>query len=278
MSYNLNEVAKAVRYLSLKSSSIAGSGHPTSSLSATDLIVALMFGGYFRANLDEPKNLDNDKLIFSKGHASPLFYSIFVSLGYLSEDELYTFRQFGSSIEGHPTLKFPYTEAATGSLGQGLGIGLGMAITARLDKRDSRIWVLLGDSEMAEGSIWEAMELASYNQTSNLIAIADINRLGQRGETILGHDIQRYKLKSEAFGWETYAIDGHNFDQIKDAYQAIIHSNSNKPKMVLAKTYKGKGVSFLDDKDGWHGKVLDENKLKEALAELGNIENLVFKN
>ena len=191
---NLEQLAKLIRYYSLVMSTEAGSGHPTSSLSAADLMTGLLFGGTFRYDLDDPGNPNNDRLIFSKGHASPLFYSLWAAAGKVTEQELMTFRKFGSPLEGHPTRAFRYTEAATGSLGQGLSIGVGMALNAKyLDKLPYRTYVLLGDSEMAEGSQWEAMEIAAYYKLDNLIGIIDVNRLGQRGETMYGHDLSVYK-------------------------------------------------------------------------------------
>jgi transketolase len=269
---NLENIAKLIRYYSLVMSTAAGSGHPTSSLSAADLMTGLLFGGTFRYDLDNPLHPNNDRLIFSKGHASPLFYSLWAAAGKVTEQELLTFRKFTSPLEGHPTKEFRYTEAATGSLGQGLSIGVGMALNARyLDKLPYRTYVLLGDSEMAEGSQWEAMELATHYRLSNLVGILDVNRLGQRGETMHGHDLDAYRKKAEAFGWEPIVIDGHDLSQIRDAYEkAARHTGS--PVMIIAKTLKGKGVSFIEDKNGWHGKPLKKDELAKALEELGPID------
>ncbi|HSA79048.1 MAG TPA: 1-deoxy-D-xylulose-5-phosphate synthase N-terminal domain-containing protein, partial [Nitrospirota bacterium] len=190
---DLEAIAKLIRYYSLVMSTEAGSGHPTSSLSAADLMAGLLFSGTFKYDLDNPRHPNNDRLIFSKGHASPLFYSLWAAAGEITEQELLTFRKFGSPLEGHPTPAFRYTEAATGSLGQGLSIGVGMAMNAKyIDKLPYRTYVLLGDSEMAEGSQWEAMEIAAYYKLDNLIGIMDVNRLGQRGETMYGHDLSVY--------------------------------------------------------------------------------------
>jgi len=268
----LEKLAALARYYSLLSSTEAGSGHPTSSLSAADLMVGLMFGGAFRYDLEHPKYENNDRLIFSKGHASPLFYALWAIAGKLSEDELKTFRKIDSPLEGHPTLEFPYTEAATGSLGQGLSIGVGMAINAKyLDKLDYRTYVLLGDSEMAEGSVWEALALAAYYKLNNLVAFADINRLGQRGETMYGHDTDSYRKKAEAFGWNTLVIDGHNISDILSAINRAT-SETDRPTMIIAKTLKGKGVSFIEDQDNWHGKALKPDEFKKAAVELGDID------
>ncbi len=269
----LGKIATLIRYYILAATTEAGSGHPTSSLSATELMTALLFGGYFRFDVDRPEHPNNDRLIFSKGHASPLFYALWAAAGKLSaEDLIKTYRKFGSPLEGHPTVSFPYTEAATGSLGQGLSIGLGMALNAKyLDKLPYLTYVLLGDSEMAEGSQWEAIQLAAHYELDNLIGILDVNRLGQRGETMYGHDLQAYGQRIAAFGWETILVDGHNYAEILPAYQqaALV---SGKPVMIIARTIKGKGVSFIEDKNGWHGKVLKREEFERALPELGAID------
>lgn len=271
----LEKLAKLIRYLILASTTEAGSGHPTSSLSATDLMTALLFGGIFRFDVDNPEHQNNDRLIFSKGHASPLFYSLWTAAGKLEERELMSLRKFGSPLEGHPTVAFPYVEAATGSLGQGLSIGLGMALNARyIDKLPYRTYVLLGDSEMSEGSQWESLQIASHYKLDNLIGILDVNRLGQRGETMYGHDLDAYKKRIFSFGWETILIDGHSFDDILDAYKRACQV-SDKPVMIIAKTIKGKGVSFLEDKNGWHGRALKKEEFKEALKELGPVDESI---
>ena len=283
MSQSLPDLAKLIRYYILTSTTAAGSGHPTSSLSATDLMATLMFGRFFRFDLDRPQYPFNDRLIFSKGHASPLFYSLYAAAGKVSEKELLTLRKWGSRLEGHPTMQFPYTEAATGSLGQGLSVGVGMALVATppnlplvrggngelLMVRMPKVYLLLGDSEMAEGSNYEAMELAAHYQLNNLVAIVDVNRLGQRGETMCGWDTKSYQKKFEAFGWETVVIDGHSFEEIIKAFEQS--EKANKPFVIIAKTVKGKGISFLENKEGWHGKALSKEQLEEALKELGNV-------
>ncbi len=272
---DLESIAKLIRYYSLVMSTEAGSGHPTSSLSAADLMTGLLFGGTFKYDLDDPRQPNNDRLIFSKGHASPLFYSIWAAAGKVTEKELLSFRKFGSPLEGHPTPAFQYTEAATGSLGQGLSIGAGMALNAKyLDKLPYRTYVLLGDSEMAEGSQWEAMELAAYYKLDNLIGIMDVNRLGQRGETMYGHDLTVYKDRVSAFGWEPIVIDGHHLPQILTAYKQALEAR-NKPVMIIARTIKGKGVSFIEDKNGWHGKPLKKDELARALEELGPVDKTI---
>ncbi len=269
---NLDGIARLIRYYSLTMSTEAGSGHPTSSLSATDLMTGLLFGGTFRFDLDNPRMPNNDRLIFSKGHASPLFYSLWAAAGRVTEQELLTFRKFNSPFEGHPTPAFRYTEAATGSLGQGLSIGLGMALNAKyIDKLPYRTYVLLGDSEMAEGSQWEAMELAAHYKLNNLVGIMDVNRFGQRGETMYGHDLSVYKNRVSAFGWEPIVIDGHHLPQILTAFKQATEAR-DKPVMIIAKTLKGKGVSFIENRNGWHGKTLNKEELTRALIELGPVD------
>ncbi len=273
MNTNLSKLATLVRYYILQSTTKAGSGHPTTSMSAADLMTALLFGGFFRADLKNPSNPNNDRLIFSKGHASPLFYSLYTAAGVVSEDDLNSLRKFGSSLEGHPTMAFPYTEAATGSLGQGLSIGVGMALNAKyVDKLSYRTYVLLGDSEMSEGSVWEALSSASYYKLNNLVAILDVNRLGQRGQTMYGHDLNIYEARAKAFGWDVRVIDGHNLEEITQAYTYAL-SATEKPVMIIAKTLKGKGISFIEDKDGWHGKALSQEEFEKAIVELGEIDS-----
>lgn len=271
----LSEVSKTIRHHILTMTTAAGSGHPTSSLSAADLMAGLMFGGFFKFDVTNAAHPNNDRLIFSKGHASPLFYALWAVAGGIPNEELLTLRQFGSRLEGHPTLHFPFTEAATGSLGQGLSIGVGMAINAKyLDKLPYKTYVLLGDSEMAEGSNWEAMMSAAHYKLNNLVAIIDVNRLGQRGETMFGHNVKNYQQKAVAFGWDTIVIDGHDSAQITKAFAQA--QKSRAPFLIIAKTIKGKGISFLENKEGWHGKALNELELQKALSILGKVDvNLV---
>lgn len=270
---HLEKLSKLIRYYILTSTTEAGSGHPTSSLSAVELTSSLLFGGFFRFDLNKKDNPFNDRLIFSKGHASPLYYSLFTAAGAISEDELLTFRKFGSRLEGHPTMEFPYTEVPTGSLGQGLSAGVGMALNSKyLDKTGFKTYVLLGDSEAAEGSVWEAMACAAYYKLDNLTGILDINRLGQRGETMLGHDIKAYEKRVSSFGWETITLeDGHNLEQVISAYDKTLAAK-DKPVMILAKTIKGKGISFLENREAWHGKALSKEELELALTELGEVD------
>jgi transketolase len=271
----LQKIAKLIRYFILIATTEAGSGHPTSSLSATDLMTGLLFGDIFRFDTEDVSHPNNDRLIFSKGHASPLFYSLWAAAGKLTEEKLLTLRKFGSPLEGHPTVDFPYVEASTGSLGQGLPIGLGMALNAKhLDKLPYKTYVLLGDSEMSEGSQWEALQIAAHYKLDNLIGILDVNRLGQRGETMYGRNLIAYEKRISSFGWETAVIDGHNFEEIMAAYERI-PKLIGRPLMIIAGTIKGKGVSFLEDRNGWHGKALSKEQLEQAIEEFGEIDKSV---
>lgn len=265
---DLEELARLIRYYVLVSTTQAGSGHPTSSLSATDLMTVLMFGGFLKYDLESPDFPNNDRLIFSKGHAAPLLYALYAAAGKVTLAEMLNLRKFDSSLEGHPSLKFPFTEAATGSLGQGMAVGVGMALNARyIDKLPYKTYVLLGDSEMAEGSVWEALQHAAYYKLNNLIGILDVNRLGQRGETMYGYDLESYQKRIKAFGWETSIVNGHDVKAIYQVYRKALESD--KPTMIIAKTIKGKGVSFLENKEGWHGKTLNQAELSRALSEVG---------
>lgn len=262
--------ATLLRFLSLTSTTSAGSGHPTSCLSAADLM-AVLFDAYFSYDLDNPLNFNNDRLIFSKGHAAPLFYALYAVAGAFPLEELQTLRKFESRLEGHPTPRFKYTDAATGSLGQGLSVGAGMAYAMK-DKNDAHVYVLLGDGELAEGQVWEAANFSSYYKLHNLIAIADINRLAQSQETMFGHHVAEYDNRFKAFGFETAVIDGHNLEEINDALNRATASSSGKPFVILAKTDKGHGVSFLQDADNWHGKALKKEELEKAVVELGDVD------
>jgi transketolase len=263
------ELGQQLRVDAVRASAKAGSGHPTSSMSAADL-AAVLLAAHFRYDLDDPKSPANDRLVFSKGHASPLVYGLFRAAGVLSEEEFMTYRQFGSRLEGHPTPVLPWVDVATGSLGQGLPIGVGMAIAGkRLDQLPFRVWVICGDSEMAEGSMWEAAEHAAFYELDNLTAIIDVNRLGQRGETMHGWDLSSYSERLRAFGWHTIEIDGHDVEQIDAAYREA-ESTTGKPTAVVAKTIKGKGYSKVENQNGWHGKAIAE----EAIEELGGLRNI----
>lgn len=264
---NLAAIARLVRYYILTATTKAGSGHPTSSLSAADLMTALMFNKF---------RLGFDRIIFSKGHAAPLLYSLYTAAGLLKPAELYTLRKFNSPIEGHPSPRLKLVEVASGSLGQGLSVGVGLALNAKyLDKSPYLTYVLLGDSELTEGSNWEAVQLASHYQLGNLIALVDVNGLGQANPTMLGHDLNTYKKRLEAFGWETVTIDGHSFPQINQAL-AQAGKTKGRPLAILAKTVKGKGVAFLENQEGWHGKSLNEEDCRRAISGLGPIKEKIW--
>jgi transketolase len=269
-------LAQQLRADSIRSSSGAGSGHPTSSMSAADLIAVLM-SKYLRYDFDEPENPHNDHLIFSKGHASPLLYSTFKAAGAITDEELMTFREFGSRLQGHPTPQIPWVDVATGSLGQGLPIGVGVALAGKyLDKLPYRVWVLCGDSEMAEGSMWEAFQHASYYKLDNLTAILDMNRLGQTRETMDGWNGDHYEARARAFGWHAIQIDGHDPEQIDRAYAEALEQ-TDTPTLIIAKTKKGRGVSFLEDVDGMHGKPVSPDQVDAALEELGGTNDLLVE-
>ncbi|MGW1681284.1 transketolase [Saccharopolyspora sp. NPDC002376] len=265
------ELAQQLRVDSVRCSSAAGSGHPTSSMSAADLLAGLL-DGHLRLDFDHPEDPRNDHLIFSKGHASPLLYSCFKAVGAIDDAELMTFREFGSRLEGHPTPALPWVDVATGSLGQGLPIGVGVALAAqRLDQLPYRVWVLCGDSEMAEGSVWEALEHAGFEQLDNLIALVDVNRLGQTGQTMHGWDLDAYADRARAAGWRVLEIDGHDPEQIETALKDA-EDGDGRPVAVLAATKKGKGVAEVEDKPGFHGKALVHPE--EAIQELGGLRDL----
>ncbi len=271
----LKKMATLIRYYILTMTTKAGSGHPTSSLSATELMTCFFFGNIFRFDSDHPKSPNNDRLIFSKGHASPLFYALWAVAGELTEEELMDYRKFGSPLEGHPSPAFPYAEAATGSLGQGLSIGIGMALNAKyLDQLPYRTYVLLGDSEMAEGSQWESLQIAAHYKLGNLIGVLDVNRLGQRGETMYGWNLEVYQKSISSFGWKTILLDGHSIPEILVAFEEAFRVK-DQPIMLIAKTIKGKGVSFIENKDGWHGKTLKKEECERAIQELGTVDKSV---
>jgi transketolase len=262
----LAELGQQLRVDSVRASAAAGSGHPTSSMSAADLI-AVLIAEHLRFDVDNPDNPNNDHLIFSKGHASPLEYAMLKAVGIIDDAELLTFRKHGSRLQGHPIPNIPMVDVATGSLGQGLPIGVGVALTGkRLDQLPYRVWVLCGDSELAEGSMWEAFEHGSYAELDNLIAILDINRLGQRGETMHGWDLANYTRRIEANGWHAIEVDGHNVPAILDAYESAVQT-VDKPTAIIARTIKGKGVKAVENKNGFHGKPLEDPV--GAIKELG---------
>jgi len=263
-----NEVAAQLGVDSIRSSTAAGSGHPTSSLSAAHLL-AVLWSDHLRYDVADPKNLANDRFVLSKGHASPLMFSVLKAVGAITDEQLLTFRRFGSPVQGHPVPlpEMPWIDVATGSLGQGLPIALGMALAMKMDAIPSRVWCLMGDSEVAEGSVWEAMENASHHRADNLIGIIDVNRLGQRGPTMLEWDLDAYAARARSFGWHPIEVDGHDVAAIDAAYAEA--EGADRPAVVIAQTEKGHGVSFLANREGWHGKALSEEEAEKAIAELG---------
>ena len=264
----LEAMGNKLRIHSIVATSEAGSGHPTSCMSAADLTAAVFFYA-MRYDVPNPKNPLNDRFVLSKGHAAPLLYAAWAEAGAFPVDRLKTLREFTSDLEGHPTPRIPWVEVATGSLGQGLSCGVGMALNGKyLDKTGNNIFVLMGDGEAAEGSVWEAAEIASYYKLDNLIGIVDVNGLGQSQRTMYGHDTEVYRRRFEAFGWHALAIDGHNVAEIIAALDEAM-AVTDKPAVIVAATLKGKGVSFTEDKDGWHGKAIKKgDELAQAMAEL----------
>jgi transketolase len=263
-----NELAAQLGVDSIRSSTAAGSGHPTSSLSAAHL-VAVLWSDHLRYDVADPKSLANDRFVLSKGHASPLIFSVLKAVGAIGDEQLLSFRRFGSPVQGHPAPlpEMPWIDVATGSLGQGLPIALGMALAMKMDAIPARVWCLMGDSEVAEGSVWEAMENASHHGADNLIAIIDVNRLGQRGPTMLQWDLDTYAARARSFGWHPIEVDGHDVAAIDAAFTEA--EGSDAPAIVIAKTEKGHGVSFLANQEGWHGKALSQEEADRAIDELG---------
>jgi transketolase len=274
---NWRDLAAQLRVDSIRCTTAAGSGHPTSSMSAADLMAVLMTK-YLRYDWSNPHYPNNDRLIFSKGHACPLLYAMFKAAGVVSDRELLSLRKFGSPLQGHPNPHvLPYVDVATGSLGQGLPIGVGMALNGKyLDKLPYHVWVVLGDSEMAEGSIWEALDKGSYYKLNNLVGILDMNRLGQRGETDLGWNSAAYAARARAFGWHAVELDGHDLDAIDKAYTEAL-AQKEQPTLLVAKTIKGKGFPEVENKNGWHGKALSPEQAKAAIAGLGGERHLVVQ-
>jgi transketolase len=271
---NWRELGQQLRVDSIRAANVTKSGHPTSSMSAADLM-AVLLSKYLHYDFDNPENPNNDHLIFSKGHASPLLYSLYKAAGAITDEELLTFRKFGSRMEGHPTPEIPWVDVATGSLGQGLPISVGVALSGKkLDRLPYRVWCLCGDSEMAEGSMWEAFEHAAFYELENLTAIIDVNRLGQRGETMHGWDLNSYANRARAFGWKALEIEGHDFEEIDHAFEEALHTHG-QPTVIVAHTIKGKGVKEVENKNGWHGKALDHPD--EAIEELGGVRHIVVE-
>ncbi len=272
----VRQLGQQLRVDSIRCSTAAGSGHPTSSMSAADLI-AVLIARYLQYDWARPKDPNNDHFIFSKGHASPLCYAMFKAVGAVTDAEMMTFRKFGSRLQGHPTPVIPWVDVATGSLGQGLPIAVGVALAGKyLDKLPYHVWTLCGDSELAEGSVWEALDKAGFYELSNLTAILDVNRLGQRGETEYGWNTDLYRRRAEAFGCTPIVIDGHDTTAIDRALGSTL-SNTGRPTVIIAKTIKGKGFSEIENKDGWHGKALPPDMAERAIKELGGLRNLKVK-
>jgi transketolase len=265
------ELAQQLRVDTVRAPAVTGSGHPTSGMSAAELM-AVLFDGYLRYDFADADSPRNDHLIFSKGHATPLLYALYKAAGAIDDEELMTYRLRGSRLEGHPTPVLPWVDVGTGSLGQGLPCGVGIALAGKkLDRLPYRVWVLCGDSEMTEGSMWEAFERAAFEQLDNLTAIIDVNRLGQRGPTQYEWDTDVYRRRAEAFGWNAIEIDGHDVDAVDQAYAEAI-GTSGQPTVVIARTVKGKGVAAVENVDGWHGKAIDD--VDAAIEELGGIRNI----
>ncbi len=262
----LKDISNVIRRDCAVSTTKAGSGHLSTCLSSVE-IMSVLFFDEMKYDTSNAFNKNNDDFILSKGHAAPALYSCLKRAGCI-KDDLNDLRKLDSNLEGHPVphSALPWIKAATGSLGQGLSVGVGMALAAKLQKRKFRVYVLLGDGEIAEGSIYEACQLAVNLNLDNLVAIVDVNRQGQTGETILGHDMKSYKKRFEGFGWKTILIDGHKIEQIVNALKLV--RKSNKPVVILAKTFKGKGISFIENKNDWHGKAMNENQLEKALKEI----------
>jgi transketolase len=268
-----NELAAQIAVDSIRATTAAGSGHPTSSMSAAHLL-AVLFADHLRFDIKDPHYRGNDRFILSKGHAAPGLYATLKAAGAFDDDELLTLRRDGSPLQGHPVPihEFPWVDVATGSLGQGLAAGFGMALAMRMDRIDARVWVMLGDSEMAEGSVWEAMEAIAFHDAANLTAILDLNRLGQRGPTMHGSNAAVFRDRAVAFGWNAIEIDGHDVTEIDRAYRAA--ETDDRPTMIVARTQKGHGVSFLVDQEGWHGKAVPADRLDEAISELGGAHDI----
>jgi transketolase len=270
-----NDLAAQIAVDSIRATSAAGSGHPSSSMSCAHLL-AVLFADHLRFDVADPHQPGNDRVVLSKGHAAPALYAVLKAVGAYDDQMLLSLRKMGSPLQGHPVPlpDFPWVDVATGSLGQGLAAGVGMALAMRMDDIDASVWVVLGDSEMAEGSVWEAMEAASFHGASNLTAIVDLNRLGQRGETMHGWRSEVFLDRAKAFGWDAIEIDGHDVGAIDGAYQRA--AGSVRPTLIVARTQKGHGVGFVSDQPGWHGKPLPEDRVKEAIDELGGTRDIAI--
>jgi len=270
----LQLIAKRLRFHILRMTTKAGSGHPTTCLSMAELMSCLFFDE-MRYNVKDANDLANDDFVLSKGHASPILWAAYAEAGIIPLKKLEEYRQYPSPLEGHPAPNMPWVKAATGSLGQGLSIGVGMAVGNKMRKLGARIFVMMGDGECAEGSVWEAAAIAKKQDLSNLVAIMDCNRLGQSGESLHGYDIKKWQQKWSAFGWNTFVCDGHSVHEILEALS--LARTAHGPSIIIAKTIKGKGVPFLENKEGWHGKALKQDELVKALVELGSMPEIDSK-
>ncbi len=268
-----NDLAAQIAVDSIRATTAAGSGHPTSSMSCAHLL-AVLYADHLRTDVEVPDFDASDRFVMSKGHAAPALYAVLKAIGAIDDDQLLSLRRFGSPIQGHPAPvpELPWIDVATGSLGQGLPIGLGMALAMRLDGAPGRVWVLLGDSEMAEGSVWESMEAASFHEVDNLIAVLDLNRLGQRGPTMHGWHADVFAQRAQAFGWQAIEIDGHDVASIDRAYTEA--EAAGRPTLIVARTEKGHGVSFLANQEGWHGKAVPAGQEAAAIEELGGLRSI----
>ena len=263
---SLEDVATRLRIESIRATTAAGSGHPTSAASAADLVAALFFAT-MRLDPDQPRSPLSDRFVLSKGHAAPLLYAVWAELGILKREELTTLRELSSDLEGHPTPRLPFVDVATGSLGQGLGAGAGLALGARMLGTDARVFVLLGDGETAEGSVWEAAQMAGHERLANLVAIVDVNGLGQSGPTMLGHDVKAYQRRFAAFGWRAVTLDGHDLHEIVPALRRA-RASRQAPTAIIARTEKGHGIEGVAGLEGWHGKALPRDMAERAIAAL----------
>ncbi len=269
---SIQTVANRLRKHSLTSTTEAGSGHPSSCCSCAELISTLFFR-FLRYEVDNPGNPLNDRFVLSKGHAAPILWAAWAEAGAFPVEKLLTLRKIDSDLEGHPTPRNAWTQVATGSLGQGLSVGVGMALGARINQTGNRIFVLMGDGETAEGSVWEAAALAAHSDLDNLVAIVDVNRLGQSQATMYGHDMESYRQRFASFGWHTQVIDGHSVEETLAALESAI-AFQGQPSVIIARTLKGKGISFMEDKEGWHGKPVPAEELEKALQEIGEDSEL----
>src|SRR5271163_4063857 len=268
----VKEKARRLGIYSMMATTAAGSGHPTSCLSAAELVAGIFFYA-MKFDPKNPNSNDDDRFVLSKGHAAPVLYAALAEAGVFPVSRVMTLREFSSELEGHPTPRIPGVDAATGSLGQGLSVGAGLAIGARMDKSDTRVYVLLGDGEMAEGQIWEATEFAGHYKLDNLTVIADVNALGQSEPTMYQHDMEVYRAKFESEGFATEVIDGHDVAAVLGALDRA-KATKGRPQAIIARTIKGHGFSLVAGKMGWHGKPFSKDQLAEALKEIGVAPNI----